>query len=140
MSFHVLEILRIGWGALASDSSDGNNGAFELEGSNGRTIFAIASDGHDWEHVSVTVLQGKKNRMPTWEEMARVKAAFWDTEDAVMQLHPPESDYVNAHPLCLHLWRPTQETIPLPPSWMVGPRKGETVEQSRKRAQDAGAA
>jgi hypothetical protein len=36
------------------------------------------------------------------------------------QLHPAKADYVNQHPNCLHLWKPTTDTIPLPPSIMVG--------------------
>ena len=36
------------------------------------------------------------------------------------QLHPPESSYVNNHPHCLHMWRPTNAAIPLPPSILVG--------------------
>ncbi|MCX8016811.1 MAG: hypothetical protein N2690_02735 [Rhodocyclaceae bacterium] len=49
-----------------------------------------------------------------------MKALFWDDEDAVMQLHPPQSQWVNNHSYCLHLWRPTQQPIPLPPAILVG--------------------
>jgi hypothetical protein len=38
----------------------------------------------------------------------------------VIQYHPPESEYVNNHPNCLHLWRPTGCALPMPPSIMVG--------------------
>jgi hypothetical protein len=40
----------------------------------------------------------------------------------VMQLHPARVDYINFHPHCLHLWRPVDATIPLPPSCLVGPK------------------
>lgn len=51
--------------------------------------------------------------------MCFVKDLFWDGEDAVMQLHPPKSNYVNNHPHCLHLWRPTQAVIPMPETILV---------------------
>lgn len=85
----------------------------------------IASDGSDWpeelgrpawEHVSIS----RRDRCPTWEEMAQVKAWFWDAEDLVLELHPPRSRYVNQHPFCLHLWRPIGVEIPLPPAITVG--------------------
>lgn len=31
------------------------------------------------------------------------------------QLHPAKSEYVNIHPYCLHLWRPLEREIPMPP-------------------------
>lgn len=41
----------------------------------------------------------------------------------VVASHPPVTDYVNFHPYCLHLWAPMDGIkIPLPPSWMVGPK------------------
>ena len=121
MSFHVLEDRRILNGPLASDASGGNNGAFVLPGSMAKRragLFIIASDGKGWEHVSVSVC-GEK-RCPTWEEMCRVKESFWDAGDCVMQLHPPQSEYVNDHPFCLHLWRPVHGKIPQPDSSLVG--------------------
>ena len=52
--------------------------------------------------------------------MCFVKDLFWDEEEMVMQLHPPKSKWINNHPYCLHLWRPTKETIPAPPQIAVG--------------------
>lgn len=44
----------------------------------------------------------------------------WYVADAVMELHPPRSTWVNNHQFCLYLWRPTRLVVPLPPQWMVG--------------------
>lgn len=33
--------------------------------------------------------------------------------------HPAKADYVNLHPLCLHLWRPTGAEMPKPPKIFV---------------------
>lgn len=75
----------------------------------------IVGDGEGWEHVSVS----REDHCPTWDEMHWVKNLFFKDEEAVMQLHPPASKYINQHPYCLHLWRPTGVSIPLPPQWMV---------------------
>lgn len=120
MSFHCPEKLRILTGQLASDASFGNNGAFfipfKLSSKSG--IWAIASDGRGWEHVSASA----KNRTPSWSEMCRIKALFWDPEDVVVQYHPRESEYINCHPYTLHLWRPIGFELPTPPSILVGPK------------------
>ncbi len=128
MSFHVPELSRdTTHPILATTSEDGNNGSFHLESPEpGWRLALICSDGLDWEHVSIHAYAGRnshvKERTPTWKEMCYVKRLCWDTEDAVMQLHPPESDYVNCHPHTLHLWRPLAAPIPLPPSIFVGPK------------------
>jgi hypothetical protein len=121
--FQVPEAYRQKSGAQASDESYGNNGAFLLTGGD-RDLFCIASDGGGWEHVSVHAIKRQRSCTPTWEEMCRVKDAFWDGEDVVMQLHPRRSQYVNCHPHTLHLWRPTTGiAIPEPPAILVGPRR-----------------
>jgi hypothetical protein len=86
-------------------------------------FFCISSNSEGWDHVSVTLLSRARKtigRCPTWEEMCWVKDIFFAPEEAVMQLHPPKSDYVNNHNFCLHLWRPHGQEIPLPPKNMVG--------------------
>ena len=92
---------------------DAKNGAFKVF-VGGRSFFVIASSGGGWEHVSVSP-GGKKSRCPTWDEMCAIKDMFFEEEEAVMQLHPAKSEYVNNHPYCLHLWRPLEREIPLPP-------------------------
>lgn len=77
----------------------------------------IASWSGGWDHVSVS----RRDRCPTWDEMHAVKRLFFDDDEAVMQLHPPAATWRNAHPYCLHLWRPQDSEIPLPPPLMVAP-------------------
>lgn len=81
----------------------------------GRNVVIIATVQHGWEHVSVSL----QDRCPSWEIMSAVKAKFWPPEARVVQYHPPASEHVNAHPYCLHLWRPLDAEIPAPPAWMV---------------------
>lgn len=117
MAFHVPEQFRVQRGDMATTPAHGNNGLFFVTlKRHKQTVVVVASEGEGWEHVSVS----RKDRCPTWEEMCEVKSLFWDDEDAVMQLHPPKSTWVSNHPYCLHLWRPIAQTIPLPPSMMVG--------------------
>lgn len=87
----------------------------------------VASWGGGWDHVSVAPL--KKNVIPTWEIMCKVKAIFFLPEEAVIQIHPPENEYVNNMPNCLHLWRANDKEMVLPPSFMVGYRKGQTKQE-----------
>jgi hypothetical protein len=124
MTFRVPEKHRVTQGIGASDRSYGNNGAFLFPAAPGRArLMVSASDGEGWEHVSVS----SPVRCPTWEEMCLVKDLFWRGDEAVMQLHPPKADYVNNHAFCLHLWRPTEGAIPLPPSILVGIKTAEPV-------------
>jgi len=121
MRFHVPNRLRVRTGPFGSDEGNGNNGAFFLpnrlrQKANEPPLKVIASDGEGWEHVSVSL----PHRCPTWPEMAFVKSIFWDAGDCVVQFHPPEREYVNNHPFCLHLWRPTGHDIPTPDSLLVG--------------------
>lgn len=120
----VPESYRVKRGVMRSDSSFGNNGAFEIPHYkiSNYTINILASDGEGWQHVSVSLYcpDRKVERCPTWEEMCFVKSLFWDDEESVMQLHPPKSQWVNNHPYCLHLWKPDNIEIPLPDAMMVG--------------------
>ena len=75
----------------------------------------IFSWGMDWEHASIS----RTNRMPTWTEMCFVKNLLWADEENCMQLHPAKADYINNHQYCLHIWRPTEIEIPMPPVCMV---------------------
>jgi hypothetical protein len=120
---HVPEDSRMTWGELASTPQHGNNGAFIVHLDATLLLHVIASDGGGWEHVSVS----RPDSTPSWDNMAAVKRLFWDPEDCVVQFHPPESEYVNNHAHCLHLWRCIDgRAFPMPPSIMVG-LKGLTL-------------
>ena len=87
----------------------------------------VASWGGGWDHVSVAPL--KKKIVPSWETMCKVKDVFFEPGEAVIQIHPPKSEYVNNMPNCLHLWRANDREMVLPPSFMVGFREGQTPEE-----------
>ena len=113
--FDRLEAFRVESGDWASATGD-DFGLFIIDGPCGCALKIIASSGDQsmrWEHVSVSLTRYR--RTPSWVEMCFVKDLFWDAEEAVMQLHPKKSEYVNTHPGVLHLWRPLDASIPLPP-------------------------
>ena len=100
------------FGSIGDDTC----GAFEVPSRlDGAPLRIIASSDAGWEHVSVSRL----NRCPNWPEMDHIKRLFFKDDETVMQLHVPPSEHINAHPFCLHLWRPTEAAIPRPPGWMV---------------------
>lgn len=112
----VPEQFRVRTGRMGSSDADGNNGMFMVKlKAHSQTVAVIASDQGGWEHVSVS----RRDRCPTWAEMCEVKDLFFGPDEWVMQYHPAQTDYVNDHPFCLHLWRPTDCQIPKPPVWMV---------------------
>lgn len=126
------EQFRVRKGPLATTAAThGPNGLFFCARPRWPVLRVLASDATEarehgfarWEHVSVSL----PNRCPTWEEMCWVKSLFWDDEEPVMQLHPPRSQWVNNHAYCLHLWRPCDEPIPLPPDLYVGNREFGTM-------------
>ena len=94
------------------DGDDG--GAFSIP-FEGRKLYVIASSGLGWDHVSVSLQQ----RCPNWREMSFIKDLFWNESEVVMQLHVAKKDHINLHPYCLHLWKPLDQEIPLPPGFMV---------------------
>lgn len=120
-AYKAVSECRIRTGPLASNDSYGNNGAFLIQApysSKDKKMAVIVSDGDGWDHVSVSL----EDRCPTWEEMCVVKDIFFGPEEVAMQLHPAKPDYVNCHRHCLHLWRPQNRSIPMPPTYMVGPQ------------------
>ena len=94
----------------------------------------IASWGGGWDHVSVSPL--KKRNTPDWETMCKVKQIFFKPDEAVIQIHPPEDQYVNNMSNCLHLWRANDKPMTLPPSFMVGLRKDQTMADLKTEIDD----
>jgi len=86
-----------------------------------QTLRVIASNGEGWDHVSVS----RERRTPNWLEMEHVKRLFFRDDECAMQLHVPETEHINCHPFCLHIWRPHAVDIPRPPNIMVGLPKDE---------------
>ncbi len=114
--------------------ADGGYGIMYLDRKKpSKCAFVVFSTGGGWDHVSVSW----PNRCPTWEEMCEVKKTFFHPEEVCVEYHPPESEYVNNHPFCLHLWRYQQPGMPMPPAWMVGVKNGQTMSEALSEARIA---
>jgi len=82
----------------------------------GRVLLVIVSNGAGWDHASVSL----PNRCPNWREMCYIKDLFWSDDEVVIQYHPAKDQYVNNHKHCLHMWKPQDVEVPIPPKIMVG--------------------
>lgn len=89
--------------------------AFEFR-HKGEVMFVLATPAHmGWDHVSASFAR----RCPTWAEMEWLKRKFFLPDEVVVQLHVEETRHVNFHPYVLHLWRPVDGKIPMPPIGLV---------------------
>jgi hypothetical protein len=59
-----------------------------------------------------------------------MKELFWKDDEVCYQLHPTKDNYINNDEHCLHLWKPIDEEIPLPPPILVGFRKGHEEDKA----------
>ncbi len=101
--------------SITGSYGSGNNGYFEIPYMS-KKLRVLSSDGMRWDHVSVSL----PNRCPTWKEMCFIKDLFFSKDETVVQFHPKQSEYVNCHKYCLHLWRDQSQKYKLPDSLMVG--------------------
>ena len=113
----VRDVMGRGQVLLTDRGQTGMEGFYKA--ATGREYKFIASWADGWEHVSITPNGHPDNRPADWRDMCSFKDLFWQQSETVMQIHPAKDRYVNLHPMCLHLWRPTREPLPLPPLGMV---------------------
>lgn len=57
-------------------------------------------DFTDWTHASFSWI----DRVPTYDELVRLKEAVWGPEGEAYQIHPRAERHVNIHAYALHLW------------------------------------
>jgi hypothetical protein len=99
--------------ALGADGDD-TGGCFKVPSPFDRQPLAVmAATGEGWDHVSIS----RSNRTPSWGEMDHIKRLFFSDDEVAFQLHVTTKDHISVHPFCLHIWRPHDEKIPLPPKW-----------------------
>lgn len=88
-----------------------------------------------WEHLSVS----HKNKIPSWLTMEEMKEMFFKNDEECFQFHPKADDYINNNEYTLHIWRPLEEKLPIPPSVLVGFRPNhidEDMEAAKKLHED----
>lgn len=99
----------------AETENDGLGGKY-YDRVNNKWLNFIFSYQMGWEHLSVSM----PSKTPSWDQMCMMKDVFWNKDEACVQYHPKEEDYVNMHPHCLHIWKPTDQDLPTPPHILVG--------------------
>lgn len=57
-------------------------------------------DGTEWIHISVS----RVDRLPTWQELSKVKEEFLGSDAEAYHIIPRASDFVNIHNYCMHIW------------------------------------
>lgn len=57
-------------------------------------------DGKVWLHASMS----RRSRLPDYEDMVAVRNVLFGPERKAIQILAPDSEHVNIHPYCLHLW------------------------------------
>lgn len=72
-----------------------------------KVMFGYNEDGY--EHVSISPVNS--HRMPSWDDMSRLKNIFFYPEEEAYQIMPKKSEYVNVKGNCLHLWRPANGRV-----------------------------
>lgn len=58
------------------------------------------ADGKVWTHLSVSY----PGHLPSWAELRDTKRLFLGPESRALSVIPPDDEYVNIHPYCLHLF------------------------------------
>lgn len=79
-------------------------------------LYVFSSQSLGWDHLSISKIpKGRKQKLPSWEEMCYIKDLFFDYEERVIQYHPKRSEYINDNPNVLHLWKIQSKEFPSPP-------------------------
>lgn len=120
-NLNLLNDYRRPYHGVMGDETCGN---FIIPSTSGNFKYhVIASSSDGWDHVSVSLLANNEKdiieRCPKWNEMCFIKDLFFEDEEEAFQFHPKKSEYVNIHPYVLHLWRPLEQGIQKPPTYMV---------------------
>jgi hypothetical protein len=103
-----LPILRRPWREVER-RTDGSRYLNELTGQS--VIVSLEEhNGTKWLHVSTAF----PTKLPSWFELREVKDLFIGRNREAVQVLPPEKEYVNLHPYCLHLWARVDGTRLLP--------------------------
>ncbi len=65
-------------------------------------------DGKEWLHISVS----RKSRLPTYEEMTRIKRDFIGDDKKAISVLPEKKYHVNIDKYCLHLFYSAENPLP----------------------------
>lgn len=82
------------------------SGIVEWQGFCGTVMF-----GHNeaWLMDHVSISNFKRNKLPSWDDMCKLKDMFFRSDEMAVQIHPAEKNYlhgVNGLMNVLHIWAP----------------------------------
>ena len=110
---------------IKAEADNDGIGGYYYDRFNNKKLNFIFSCQMGWEHLSVSM----PSKTPSWEQMCMMKDIFWGEDECCVEYHPRKEDYVNNHEHCLHIWKPTEEYLPTPPSILVGFRNEEEKQE-----------
>lgn len=58
-------------------------------------------------HLSIS----RKDRLPSYNELKSARYQFLPDVPYMVQIFPPQEDFVNVHSFCLHLWEPKEPFV-----------------------------
>ena len=96
----------LGWKELPLFPRGGGNRGFQRLGDRLTVIVSASRWSGDavvdrvWLHVSLS----RPHTMPSYQDMCEVKSLFVGADRKAFQVFAEESQHVNIHPYCLHLW------------------------------------
>jgi hydroxyacyl-ACP dehydratase HTD2-like protein with hotdog domain len=99
---YVPKVLPVGWRKAFMPPPFQDQHVFE-SGHGLKVIFTadnLEGDGKTWLHVSMS----RRSRIPTYDDMKEVKEIFVGRDRQAVQIFPKESEHINIHPYCLHLF------------------------------------
>jgi len=75
--------------------------AFKIKGGWAAMVTgATEEDGCRWIHISLS----HAHRIPTWPELVNIRDTVLGSDALCVQVLAPDSEHVNLHRHCLHLW------------------------------------
>lgn len=101
----VEEISKLNNLIIISNKESGGTGLITYGSLKNCSVIWSREEGGLYDHVSIA----PKNRMPSWDELCKVKDMFFYDEEECFQVFPKKSEYVNIHKYCLHIWRNIKE-------------------------------
>jgi hypothetical protein len=94
-------VLPPGWKELPIRDGDIGHGARMATRGKTSLMFSVgAQDGKRWLHVSIA----HPEKMPSYLDLAEVKAIFIGKDRQAVQIFPAVAEHVNLHGRALHLW------------------------------------
>lgn len=105
------------------------NGKTELMFLDKEKYKIVNSSDDEWKKISIT----SKKTTPSWDLMCQIKNKYWNKDKVAVQYILPST---NPDSHCLTIYEPLLEHLPTPPTYMIGFRDDEEIENHYKNLED----